>query len=329
MDKFKRFLKMDLWVMLLDMIAVNASYYFALLVRFYVNSEFRPSVGYYHGYFLRIAPFYTVVAILIFLACRLYGGMWTAAGLNDMNRILIANALTIIAQVVISLLVGLGIPQASRMPYSYYTIGAFTQFFLIVLIRFSHRFITMEKTKIARGKMDTIPVLVVGSGSLGRKVVRHLEDNTPYRAVIIAGKDSGRTMDGISVVDLDDISNQIKTKDIKAVFIADKDLGKAQRDAITEAAEGIEVQDFTGQLTNMTGFVPLSALMEIIDTPLTVEADGVEERFSNGMECLHSLDGEYKVLSVNATRIVIRKAENDDSWMKVNMDQSGSDVSFF
>ena len=32
----------DLWIVLLDIVAVNAAYYLALMVRFYVNFEFRP-----------------------------------------------------------------------------------------------------------------------------------------------------------------------------------------------------------------------------------------------------------------------------------------------
>lgn len=328
MEKMKQFIKMDLWIVLLDIMAVNASYYLALLVRFYVNSQFRPTVGYYHDYFLRIAPFYTVAAIAIFFLCRLYKGMWTAAGLNDMNRIIVANLLTVIAQVIISLIVGIGIPQASRMPFSYYTIGALTQFVFTAGVRFASRVIRMEKAKIARDKMETIPALVVGSGEMGHKVVHYLEENTPYRAVAIAGENSGRSMDGIPVIGLEQIAEQIKSKQIKIAFIADKELSKAQREAINEVVEGIEVQDFTGQLSNLSGFVPLSALMEIIDSPLTVVVDGKEKQYANGRECLQQLEGEYTVLSVEAKKISIRK-KNDNSWMLAGTSLESQDVSFF
>ena len=32
----------DLWVVLLDIVAVNAAYFLALAIRFYVNSQLRP-----------------------------------------------------------------------------------------------------------------------------------------------------------------------------------------------------------------------------------------------------------------------------------------------
>ena len=61
----------------------------------------------------------------------------------------------------------------------------------------------------------------------------------------------------------------------------------------------------------------------------SVAGCGEEKRFESGMACLNSLDGEYDVQSVNASRITIRKAGKDDSWMKVYQEQTGADVSFF
>ena len=323
MEKLKQFLTRDLWVVILDIIAVNASYYLALMLRFYVGSKVIDGMGIYYDMFARIAPLYTIAAIAVFFLFRLYGGMWTYAGLNDMNRILGASVTTCVAQVVLSLI------AAGRMPISYYAIGAFVQFLLVAISRFSYRFILMEKTKISKRGEQTIPALVIGSGELGRKAIHHLEDNTPYRAVVIAGKDSGRNMDGIPVVALSEIPVQLEAKGIKAVFIADKELAKDEREVVTKSAEGLELQDFTGQLSNMSGFVPLSALMEIIKTPLTVDVDGTEIEYANGLECLNSLDGEYEVLSVDAKRISIRKTKANDSWIKAYKDQTGQEISFF
>ena len=40
MEKFKRTLKNDIWIILLDIIAVNAAYFLALLVRFFDNTTY-------------------------------------------------------------------------------------------------------------------------------------------------------------------------------------------------------------------------------------------------------------------------------------------------
>ena len=58
--------------------------------RFYVGSEFRPTVSYLLGDFSHFAPWYTIACIVIFAVFRLYGGMWRYAGINDMNRIILA-----------------------------------------------------------------------------------------------------------------------------------------------------------------------------------------------------------------------------------------------
>ena len=39
----------DLWIVLLDIIAVNAAYYLALLIRFFDNVEFRPADCRFHA----------------------------------------------------------------------------------------------------------------------------------------------------------------------------------------------------------------------------------------------------------------------------------------
>ena len=42
MDKLKRFFKYDFFIMLLDIVAVNASYFGALLLRFSINNRMDP-----------------------------------------------------------------------------------------------------------------------------------------------------------------------------------------------------------------------------------------------------------------------------------------------
>ena len=103
----------DLWIVLLDIIAVNAAYFLALLIRFYVNFEFRPTVAHYLTDFAKFAPFYTVFCIIVFAVFRLYNGVWRYAGINDMNRILGASAVTCLFQVLCTALF------VQRMPITY------------------------------------------------------------------------------------------------------------------------------------------------------------------------------------------------------------------
>lgn len=330
-QRLKDFIKNDLWIVILDILAVNLSYLLALYIRFFVNGVFRVSVGYYVEYFWRIAPLYTILAISVFALFKLYGGMWRFAGLNDMNRIITANLVTVVLQVAASIAVLAILPdaQANRMPFSYYVIGAVIQFIFVVLIRFSHKILLVEKTKIASRKVETVPVLVVGSNELGRKVVHHLEDNTVFRTVAIVGKDSGRMMDGVPVISMDAIEKTVSEKRIKAVFIAEKGLTKEQRDQIRHAAKDIEINDFTGYMSNQTGFLPLTNLLEVMDMPVHVNINGEERTFTSAEECLSSLPGEYDITRVQASKLFLKKREEDKSWMQEYRNQTGQEVSFF
>ncbi len=323
MEKVKRFLKFDLWIMLLDIVAVNAAYLLALLIRFYVNYKFTPSIGQYLDYFYKFTPFYTVLCIIVFYLFRLYGGMWTYAGLNDMNRIIGASVVTAILHVAGTLLF------VARMPISYYIIGGFLQFIFIFVIRFVYRFYLLEKERIEKKHSASMPAMVIGSGAQGRRVVHDLEKNTPYRVAVIVGVDSGRTINGVPVVSMSETASQIKNKDIKAIFVADESLSRADREAITQAAEGIDIMDYTGYISNMTGTIPVAVLMEYVDGPVTVVIEGEERRFKNARECVRNLTGHYEVSSITASRIELKHATTDNRWMQEYKKQTGEDVSFF
>lgn len=330
-NKIVEFVKNKGLILLLDIIAVNLAYYMALLLRFFVHGEFKVSVS-YTDYFWRIAPFYTIAAIAVFFLFRLYGGLTQYAGLNDLNRIIKAHIVTTILQVVISIIVLAMIPKEHdiyRMPFSYYVIGTVLQFIYVTLIRFSRKIIMIEKAKIDSQRMNNVPALVIGSGDLGQKVMHHLENNTLYKPVAIAGEDCGWMMDGVPVIGLNEIENQIKEKEIKAIFIADKDLNKEQRDHIRQVSEGLELDDFTGYMSNQTGFLPLTNLLDVMDMPIVVDVDGNEQRFSSAEECLSTLPGEYDVIKVQATKLVLKKREEDTSWMQVYQEQTGHEVSYF
>ena len=74
LNKWKDAVAKDLWVVVLDVVAVNLSYYLALLIRFYVNWTLRPvAEDRYLPAFVSFAPFYTVACLLVFGAWYLYG----------------------------------------------------------------------------------------------------------------------------------------------------------------------------------------------------------------------------------------------------------------
>ena len=332
MKKFWENLVRDLWVILLDIIAVNLSYYLAILTRFYVNhSMYNVAEILYMPAFLRFAPFYTVLALIVFAMFRLYGGMWQFAGINDMHRIIWANAVTLLIQVIGTTL--LFPPMNSyRMPFTYYVIGALLQFAMVSLIRFGYRMLLAEKKKAAERKASFIPVMIIGAGETARKAIIHLED-TPFRAsVAVSEKSAGKILNGVPVIA--DYASALPS--VKAVYIADRKLDPEKRKEIREKCEaaGIDVQDFTGALSNLGGRVPVSSLMELMQGPVTVDADGQTRTFPNGDEALKELKERYEVEKIEGATVKLRKPVSGayvgyDAWAQKHKEDTGEDISFF
>lgn len=286
MKKYWEAIKKDFWVILLDIVAVNISYIGALLLRFYINFNLRPvAAEKYFPAWERFAPWYTILAIVIFVAFRLYGGLWRYAGVNDMNRIILATLSTSVIHIVGTCLF------VTRMPITYYILGTIFQFIFVVIIRFSYRVVLVEKRKIrTRGK--NIPnCIVVGTGENGRRVFKHIEEANAYRPVAVIGNGSG-TMDGVPIITID----TVKWDDVDAVFIADPLLPIDERNRIKEkCGEKIEIQDYTGYFSNLGGRLSVSELLSVISGPVNIDINGVERSFSSGEEAIQSFTKQYDV----------------------------------
>ena len=71
MDRLRQTVKSDVWIILLDAIAVNISYLAALVARFYINNDVVPGQVFYIGIFYRFAPYYTLLSIIVFYLFRI------------------------------------------------------------------------------------------------------------------------------------------------------------------------------------------------------------------------------------------------------------------
>ena len=294
-------IKKDLWVVLLDIISVNMSYYLSFYFRFYVNLKLGlENAEKYREVFISFAPLYTVLCLMIFAAWRLYGGLWRYAGINDMNRIIMANVCTAVLYVVGTAAFFI------RMPIAYYAVGGILQLVFVVLIRFGYRVLLVEKNRLKRRGLTKTNTIVVGTGENGRRVVKNLEETEIYRPVLVVGCGTG-TMDGVPITTLVNVD----WKDIGAVFIADPLLSSSEREEIKTLADkaGAELHDYTGYFSNLGGKLSLTELLAVIHTPLILSIDGKEEKYGSGAEALAALAEKYDVVSIDAAKIVLTKQQ--------------------
>ena len=243
-SKFWKTIKDDLWIVVLDIIAVNAAYLLALTVRYYINNDYFPDassrVVFYLGELYSFAPYYTIICIIIFYLFRLYGGLWRYAGIHDMNRIVGANIVTCVVQVAGTLLF------FGRMPLSYYAGGAAFQFIFIVIIRFSYRLFVIEKRTTA-DKPGT--AMIIGAGEQGRQTYRLLENGVTFRVACIIdprNESAGKLLDGKPVYEINELENAMVRHDINCVFLSESGLSDVDREKISKACKknNIELRDY-------------------------------------------------------------------------------------
>lgn len=330
-------------LVLFDIVAVNLSYFIALVVRFYVHFEFNELAERYIPAFLYFAPFYTVCCVLIFYFFKLYNSRWKYAGLSDMNRILYASVLTCVVQVVGSTLF------VMRMPLTYYAIGAVVQFVLVAAVRFAPRVILVEaeRARLMNRKDDTtVHVMVVGVGETSHVVLRQMERNPenaarPVCLVDFRSNSGGDVMQGLPVIGgVDKIADAVKKYSVECVILADTTMPDEVSRQVRDICAGLDVQvrEFTGGLQESRGSVTLHSLMEYARGEVELVVDGEHKTFANSEQAALAVTGKYLVKTVSAKdgHLVVELQKdilvpNDvkEDWVRSYERESGEDISFF
>ena len=185
-----------LYLIIFDIIAINAAYFLALLFRFDFNFSSIPE--YYLFSFVKFTPFYTVFSIIVFWCLRLYHSLWRYTGFNELGRVLAASGITTLFQVV-------GITVfVYRMPVSYYCFGAIFQLIFIVAVRFGYRYVSLERVKRERAAEPLSRAMIIGAGEAGQAVIRELarSDHSEVKPVCIIDDNPNkwnRYMEGIPI----------------------------------------------------------------------------------------------------------------------------------
>lgn len=336
-----RWFFLRLAMVLFDIFAVNFAYFIALIVRFYVNFEINEWAVRYIPAFRTFAPWYTVCCLVIFGAFKLYNNRWKYAGLNDLNRILLACIATSVVQVVGSTVFVL------RMPITYYLIGSVIQFCMIAASRFAYRLFLMERSRVRnRRNATSIPVMIVGVGETSHIVRRHLERDSENAAhpVCLAdfrGEEFGNMMEGLPVISgVNRIADAIKKYSVECVILANNTMPADVRKAVREICGelNVDVQDFAGYFQDSRGAVTLRNLMEYTKGEVELVVNGKSQSFANGEQAVMSVSGKYVVKSVAAreNRLVVELQKdilvpNDvkEEWVQTYEKETGEDISFF
>lgn len=336
-----RWLLLRLGLVAFDIIAVNAAYFLALLLRFYVNFEFNIWAERFVPAFFQFAPVYTVCCLVVFALLGLYNRLWKYASISDLKRILLASAITCVIQIVGSLTL------VMRMPITYYGLGAIIQFALIVLSRFSYRVVVLERENfIKRKKTGDINVMVVGTGEASRTVIKYLNRSSegtgvPVCVVDFSGKEDRGILAGVPVLGgIDNILRAVEKYDVARVVLADSDMPKQIQQKVRKLCRDVDVpvQNFSEYFLGAASKVRLHTLLELVQGPVELEIQDQVKRYETAEQAAVENMERYIVTAVSSgnscLRIkVIRDAlvpnDTQAEWIQTYRQHTGEDISFF
>ena len=202
---------------LYDVVAVNLAYFLALWIRF--DCKFSSIDERYLQNYIHFAAIYTVFCLGVFWALHLYKSIWRYASFTELMRVLTSSFLTAVFHAVaITLLFG-------RMPASYYLFGALIQFLLIIGVRFSYRFILLERSRRSISR-SADPTMLIGAGSAGqmilRDIIRAKETDLDVKCIIDDNPNKrNRYLEGVPIVGgREDILVSVEKYRIKKILVA-------------------------------------------------------------------------------------------------------------
>ena len=252
-----------LFLILYDVLAVNASYFFALWVRFECRFSLIPEE--YLLAFSQFAPIYTIAAIFVFWFCRLYKSVWQFASYYELLHVMIATAITFVIQTA-----GITI-LFKRMPLSYYALGIITQMGLVACIRFGYRFTLLLRNAHESGGTQESRVMLIGAGVAGQTILHDTRKNEYARSRICCIIDDDpnkwkRYIDGVPIVGgRDEILRSVEKYRIEKIFVAIPSASPEDRREILNICNetNCELKNLPGIYQFVTGEISVSAMEDV------------------------------------------------------------------
>ena len=326
-----------------DGFVVNFAFFMAIIIRFYINSQFYDSGAKYMHMFWEFTPVYTGICMIVFLLFRLYSGVWRYVGVNDVRKLILANSITCIMQIGVSLLV------IGRMPISYYGMGAFMQFFFMSVPRIAPRFIIESLGSSggsAEAQVGRMPMMIVGVGENARIIQNMVRKDKksitkPVCLVDYAGGFGSSLFNGLPVVSgKDGMQDAIKKYGIKCVILADTKLSDAKVDEINRICEknDIELRSFSMKAEYRDSGMRVKDILSKIQGAVCIIDDDKEELFADVENAIMKYQYNYVVEKISsdsdAVRVKVRRIRSaqvpqDEEWVKKLKEESGGEVSFF
>lgn len=264
-NKVEHWQVVSIGLVVYDTIAVTLAFFLALWFRFDCRYTMIPSE--YLSAYYKFLLIYVVFSIFVFWRMRLYNSIWRFASYSELLRTIVATGITFVFHCIgITVLFG-------RMPLSYYVFGIMIQFALTLGVRFSYRFVLLERSRqrkseeIAKAKR----VLLIGADKAGQMILRDIKTAKELKDIVCCIIDDnpnkwGRYVEGVPVIGgRDDILSAVERFKIEKIVLAVPSASaQEKRDILNICKEtGCELKNLPGIYQFLTGEVRVSALKDV------------------------------------------------------------------
>ena len=222
-----------LTLLLLDCILINAVALAALYTRFEFSIPALAESGFAETY-LRLAPFYTAAALIIFSLLRLYRSLWEYASIGELRNLMLAGILASGA------LMGICAVSGQYLPRSMPVINAVYLFLVIGGVRYAYRL----ARRIAKHPVEQRRrTMLIGAGAGGALVLRELRRSQFSRNNVVCIIDDdplkqGSYLLGVKVVGgRDCIEAAVARYRVSDIILALPSATPGQRRAIVEICQ--------------------------------------------------------------------------------------------
>lgn len=255
----------NIYLLMYDIVTVNLSYLLALWIRF--DCHYRAIPVEYLQPWKAFIPIYTVFSLITFAFLRLYKSIWEYASYDELGRIILASIITSAFHTIAITLF------FKRMPITYYAFGMAIQFIMMVAMRFSYRFVRLERGRASKDATNEprSRVMLIGAGSAGRMILRDMNSTSVSNKKVVCIIDDdpvkkGKRIDGIEVVGgTDRIQEIAKAYAIDTICLAMPSVSAVRkRDILNICKEtGCKLINLPGIIQLVTGEVTTQQLKKV------------------------------------------------------------------
>ena len=231
------------WIIFfIDLVICFCSIIIAFLVRF--NFAMPPEAVMDGNDILFVFYIILGVRFLSFLVSKTYKGIVKHTSSNDSQKIFVTLTIGSLVFVVVNLIYFYLINQSFPLPFSIIIIDYMSSLFLMIILRLFFKALYTELINPFREKSK---VVIFGAGESGIITKRTLDRDAGLKCKVLAfidddDKNSGKTLEGVSIVSMKNLDKFLAKKDVAQVIISLQNMPAEKKKSLVDICLKYEIK---------------------------------------------------------------------------------------